>query len=384
LTTPLTPPASVRSQAIEIARGWSSPKAPQSWALTAAIFTSLAEDEQLLALAAVVPEERLPALLFCAAACHLIDGHQPPELVDYFPTAGAPQPEVDRGFGPALRAFCLDHRAELFELFGRRRYQMNEVARSTQVALALATLALPSGSVGVAIIDLGTGAGLGLHLDRYGHRLTSGSWLGDQSSSLVLDCEVEGATPPPLSGSLPTIGLRIGIDLDPIDLSDPEDRRWARSCVPPESDSLARFDQACLITQSHPCTIVRGDAVELLQTVLDEVPDRLLPVVVDTYTAVFLSDQERARLRRILEQRGAGGELAWISLDPLVPLGTSGRDSVQGLDVPEHLVVDYQVHGVFALLGVMTFDHGETGGSLLARAHPSGTSVRWLAGGGSG
>jgi hypothetical protein len=382
--TPPSTPALVRSQAIEIARGWSPPGAPQSWALTAAIFTSLAEDEQLQALAAGVPEERLPALLFCAAACHLIDGHQPPELVDYFPRSGEPQPRIDGGFGPAFRAFCLEHRSDLLELFGRRRYQMNEVARSTQVALALGTLISPSESAGVAIIDVGTGAGLGLHLDRYGHRLSNGDWLGDRTSSVVLHCETEGPTPPPVPPSLPPIGMRIGIDLEPLDLAAPEDRRWARSCVPPETGSLDRFDRASVVAQSHLCPMARGDAVELLPGVLEEVPDDLLPVVVDTYTAVFFSDLDRARLRGVLEQQGAARPLAWISLDPLVPLGTAGRDSVQGLGVPRELVLDYQQHGVFALLGVMTFDHGVCGGRVLARAHPSGTSLTWLDGDGTG
>jgi hypothetical protein len=382
----LTPPstsASVRSQATEIARGWSPPGAPQSWALTAAIFTGLAEDEQLLDLAAGVPEERLPALLFCAAACHLVDGLQPPELVDYFPIGGEPQPRVDGGFRPAFRAFCLEHRAELLELFERRRYQMNEVARSTQVALALGTLLDPSGSGGVAIIDLGTGAGLGLHLDRYGHRLSNGSWLGDRMSPLVLDCETEGPTPPPVPDSLPSIGMRVGIDLEPLDLGDPEDRRWARSCVPPETDSLARFDRASVVARSHPCPMARGDAVDLLPGALDGVPDDLLPVVIDTYTAVFFTDGDRARLRAVLEEQAGARPLAWISLDPLVPLGTAGRDSVQGLAVPRQLVLDYQQRGVFALLGVMTFDRGVCGGRVLARAHPSGTSLTWLDGDGT-
>jgi hypothetical protein len=187
-----------------------------------------------------------------------------------------------------------------------------------------------------------------------------------------------------LSLPLPEIGLRIGIDLDPIDLGDPEDRRWARSCIPPEADSLARFELASQVSISHPSTLVRGDAVDVLPAVLEDLPARLLPVIVDSYTAVFLSPEERARLCSILRHGGADGRLAWISLDPLVPLGTAGRDSVQGLDVPSGLVLEYQRRGVFALLGLMTFDHGKETGALLARAHPSGTSLTWLDASGSG
>ena len=62
----------------------------------------------------------------------------------------------------------------------------------------------------------------------------------------------------------------------------------------------------------------------------------------------------------------------------MVPLGPSGRDSVQGLTLPSSLVRDYQQGGVFAVLGARTF-HGTTDrGRLLARAHPSGSWVEWL------
>ena len=337
--------ATVRSQAEEIAAGWSVPGAPESWALTAAIFGTLADDGELLALAAEIPAERMPALLFCAAAGYLIDEHQPAGLVGYFPAAGEPQPSLDAGFAPAWRAFCLEHRGELLDLCARRHYQMNEVARSTQMALALQWLGGVVPATEVALVDLGTGAGLGLHLDRYCHRLGDDGRLGDPGSPLVLECRVEGPQGPPDLRALPRIEERVGIDLDPLDLADAEDRRWARACVPPETDSLARFDRAARLVGPHPCRMVRGDGLEALPDILDAVPSHLYPVVCDAYTAVFFSDRERARLGELLRHHSAVRELAWISLDPLVPLGTEGRLSVQGIGVPHDLVTEYRARG---------------------------------------
>lgn len=367
----------VQSQATEIARGWSTPGAPQSWALTAAIFDTLARDEQLLTVAADIPSERLPALLFCAAACYLIH-EEGSGLARYFPIVGQPQPAIDAAFAPDFRAFCLAHRFDLLDVCSRRRYQMNEVARSTQVALALGVVGAGSPSTGIAFIDLGTGAGLGLHLDRYHHRLSGGRRLGDRASSVVLDCETAGPFPPIDPCTLPPIGWRVGIDLDPLDLGDSGDRRWAASCLPADSASLERFERATQLALAHPCPIIGGDALDVLPAVLDSVPDHLLPVVVDTYTAVFFSDDERSALRGLLRERGAVGDLVWISLDPLVPLGAPGRHSVQDLDVPRSLATAHRQHGVFALLGVLAFREGRPRGRLLARAHPSGTSMTWL------
>jgi hypothetical protein len=100
--------------------------------------------------------------------------------------------------------------------------------------------------------------------------------------------------------------------------------------------------------------------------------------VTDTYTAVFFADEQRRRLRQLARHWGGVRDLVWISLDPLVPLGVEGRHRVQGLDVPEDLVMEYQRDGVFALLGLVSFEHGHRRGTVLARAHPSGTRMRWL------
>lgn len=372
------PAASVRSQAAEIARGWSRPGAPASWALTAALFTTLADDDELSALAAQIPPPRLPALLFSAAACHLVAALRPPGLVDYFPDdAGSPLPPDPR-FASMFRAFCLEHRAELLDLGARHRYQMNEVARSTQVGLALAALARRDGVESVALVDVGAGAGLGLHLDRYDHRLSSGTRFGDPGSPLVLHCEVAG--PVPSSPRLPAIERRLGMDLAPIDLTVPEARAWARACIPPDAASLARFDAASEVARDHPCTILEGDALDLLPAVLDDLPADLPVVVVDAYTAVFFSEDERARLHTVLRRSRRRALVAWVSLDPLVPLGTAGRDSVQGLAVPSRVVAAYQRGGVFALLGLLVLGPEGEHGVVLARAHPSGTELTWMDG----
>ena len=86
-------------------------------------------------------------------------------------------------------------------------------------------------------------------------------------------------------------------------------------------------------------------------------PDQRI-IVVDAYMAVFLPEDRRARLAGILAQAGLYRSVTWLSLDPLVPLGPSGRDSVQGLPLPPGLIRDYQHGGVFAVLGARIFDGG--------------------------
>lgn len=365
----------VRAQALEVAEGWSPPGALDSWRLTAALFEAIAADEALLERLAALPADRLPALLASAAITFMTRRDRPFPLADYFPDAGAPQPHFDEGFFPAFRAFCTAHLEEILAVCRSHRYQMNEVARCTQITLGIAATTEPSIDP-VALIDLGTGAGLGLQLDHYRYRIGGGTY-GPAAARLSLTCDVRGGNIPP-PAELPRIAGRIGIDLNPVDLEDPEARAWLDACAPPEASALSRLATAIEVARQNPVRVVAGDVIDELPSVLRSVPGGQRIIVVDAYMAVFLPEQRRAELSSVLIEGAQARPVTWLSLDPLVPLGPSGSDSVQGLTLPSSLVLDYQQSGVFAVLGARTF-HGTTdSGRLLARAHPSGGWVEWL------
>lgn len=364
----------IRDQALEVARGWSPPDAPDSWRLTAALFRAIADHGELLGALADLPPDRLPALLASAATAYLVRREGPAELARYFPEPGGPQPPFDDGFYPAVRAFFSSRLGEIVATCRQHRYQMNEVARCTQIALGIAATAA-SAADPVALVDLGTGAGLGLHLDRYRY-VVGGRASGPPGAPLSLGCAVRGPGRPP-PARLPRIADRAGIELDPVDLEDPLARTWLESCTPPEASALARLAAAIGVARQHPAPIVTGDAVSLLPGVLDSLPAGRGVIVTDAYLAVFLPGEQRARLADIMAEAARKRPVTWLSLDPLLPLGPAGTDSVQDLPLPGSLIADYQQHGVFAVLGARTFGPGG-GGRLLARAHPSGQWIEWL------
>jgi hypothetical protein len=376
----------IRAQALEVAAGWSPPDQPESWRLTAALFRMIAEHDALLASLSMMPPDRLPALLASAAITFLVRRDGPGQLASYFPAPGGPQPRFDDGFSAAAAAFVSARLPDIMGICVSHCYQMNEVARCTQIALGIAATR-PRGPIG--LIDLGTGAGLGLQLDRYRY-VIDGTGTGPTAASVVLTCELLSAKQPgakllgakqqPPRPSLPPIAVRAGIELDPVDLDDPAACAWLQACSPPEASALTRLDSAISVMWRHPATIVAGDVVEQLPGVLDGLPADLPVIVTDAYLAVFLAPAQRARLVAILSSASRTRTVIWLSLDPLVPLGPAGRDSVQGLAVPDWLVADYREHGVFAVLGARTFDQAAEGGRLLARAHPSGQWVDWIGG----
>ena len=367
--------AGIRAQALEVAAGWSPPDAPPSWRLTAALLRAIAGHDELLARLAAVPSARLPALLASAAITYLVRRDRPEPLASYFPVPGpaAVQPALDDGFAPAARAFCSARLDDILAECAGRRYQMNEVARCAQIALGIAA----TGVAGpVAVADLGTGAGLGLHLDQYRYRI-GGQVSGPADAPLTLDCAVRGLRRPP-PADVPRIAARAGIDAHPIDVADPAARAWLEACAPPEATALARLTAAVEVARRHPVRLVAGDVTDALPAVLDSFPPALPVIVTDAYLSVFQSGEQRAQLSAVLARAARTRPVTWLSLDPLVPLGPEGRDSVQGLPLPPELVRDYQENGVFAVLGARAFGAGADEGRLLARAHPSGQWVEWL------
>ena len=319
---------------------------------------------------AALPPDRLPALLASAAIVPGAPGPagSPGRL---FPEPGAPQPRFAAGFFPAARDLSgsLD---DIAAVCAGRRYQMNEVARCTQIALGVAATAVP-GADPVALADLGTGAGLGLHLDRYRYQVGP-RVSGADGAALSLSCDVRGSLEPPQV----TAGHhRAGRDrAAPIDVEDPAARSWLEACAPPEAAALARLAAAIEVTRRYPVKPVSWRRRAGAGRGAGEFPAGAQRVVVNTYLAVFLPP-ETAALAAIMAGAGRTRPVTWLSLDPLVPLGPAGGQRPgpraargAGPRLPEH--------GVFAVLGARTFEGGTQRGRLLAIAHPSGQWVEWL------
>ena len=127
------------------------------------------------------PGRLLPALLASAAVSLLVRRDRPVPLTGYFPEPGGPQPEFDDGFYPAAQAFMSARLDDIVAACVAHRYQMNEVARCTQIALGISATTV-SGDGPVALADLGTGAGLGLQLDRYDY-VVGGRRFGPQRAA---------------------------------------------------------------------------------------------------------------------------------------------------------------------------------------------------------
>ncbi|HEX5191630.1 MAG TPA: DUF2332 domain-containing protein [Solirubrobacteraceae bacterium] len=368
-----TDPAVVADQAAVVAAAWSPPHAPPTWALTAAQFATLRDDHELLAIAATIPPDRLPPLLFSAAATFLVRADEPEPLRGWFPRLGEPQPPLGPRFAAQYRSFCLENRERLLQLCARHRYQMNEVGRCAHLLPAL-TAAIASGRA-LALIDIGTGAGLALYLDRYRYRFRSPGGattaLGDPGSAVEIATDVGGTAQLRLPRALPPLAERIGIDIEPLQVADYRVREWLTACLPQEIGAITRFHHAAELAAAGSGRLLRGDACDTLAEAVSSIDADRLICIVDSYVHVFFADEQLRRFRRYVDRLGAERDLDWISLDPLIPMGRDATTTVIGAEPPPSLLRRNRTAGaVFGVLARVGWRHGSRTSELLALGHP--------------
>jgi hypothetical protein len=241
----------------------------------------------------------------------------------------------------------LDERAGLLARFvAERPIQTNEVQRSWVLLPCLLEVARRTGADGFDLIELGPSAGLNLVWDRYRYRYEAGRW-GTADAPLELRGEERRAIPASLLSLRPRVGRRVGVDINPVDVSTDEGARLLKSFVwADQADRLRRLDRAIEALRADPPELVRGDFVELLPGLLAGRRPGVLTVVFQTGTLGYLSPEQRSRLRSTLEEAGAAEPLAFVSTGgPRQKEATYWGISLQLWPGQRELVAEADFHG---------------------------------------
>ena len=118
----------------------------------------------------------------------------------------------------AFHAVLGENREWLARFVLERPVQTNEVQRCWALLPIFLTIARAADRP-LHLVELGTSAGLNLIWDRYGYRYENGTW-GDLSSPLQLEGEERRrSVPEELLRVDVDIERRVGIDLDPVDVT---------------------------------------------------------------------------------------------------------------------------------------------------------------------
>jgi hypothetical protein len=248
----------------------------------------------------------------------------------------------------------------------RRKTRTIDAARCAVLYPAIAEAARRMGAHAVGLIDVGGSAGLNLHVDRVGITYSNGQSLGDASSLVRLSCSVVGDRPIP-TRAMPEVVARVGVDLEPVDLTDADDARWLRACLPPDRpERVARLDAEIALAATAPPLLLQGNPVELLLDAVARVPADALPVVTTTWALSRSPVEGRRRFRHRLGDAAAGRPVAWVSAEgvgvaPAIP--TLGDRPASG----------------HSIIGLALFEGSALRAEAVGRCWSRGRLLAWLA-----
>ena len=308
----------------------------------------IAKDPEVLTLAAQARKgERAPNILFAAVQFLLLKRFPHPLAEFYEPGGTSP----DNAY-PNFRAFCLEHAAAIRELISTRRVQTNEVARSALLLPVFVRVSHEAQGRPLYLLEVGTSAGLNLLWDRYGYNYGNGLKTGDRNSAVQLKCSLRGTVTPPVPATLPDVYRRIGVDLNPIDVDDPEATLWLRALVWPGNPQRVRLlENALAVAREEKPEIVGGDGVALLPELLADVPREAALCIFRVFTN--LPPEARAQLSASIAQHGARRDL-WV---------LSTRRGARPVE---------------STLGLVSYRNGVKSEALLANCENHGGWIEWL------
>lgn len=251
-------------------------------------------------------------------------------------------------------------------LAGRRPVRSNETGRCAVLYPAVAEAAHRVGANAIGLVDVGCRAGLDLNVDRVGIAYSNGQSLGDPSSPVQQSARIVGDRDLP-ERAIPEVVARIGIDVDPVDVTDADEARWLRACLPPDQpERIAMLDAEMALAATAPPLLLRGDALELVGDAIAGVPANALPVVTTTWALARLPLESRLRFLHRLDESATGRAVAWVSVEgvgvaPAIP--TLGDRRASG----------------HSIIGVAVFEHSRLHAEAVGRSWSQGRLLAWLA-----
>ena len=298
--------------------------------------TAVGQDPEVLAWLATLPGEKAqPNLVFASARWH-----------------GVPAPGPYDG----LRAALLGDDGTIRATILARRTQTNEAGRLATLVPAFATLGIDEP---VALLEVGPSAGLVLYPDRWSYRWETAAGPVTAGTGRELRCRVRGDAP--LPAEPPRVAWRGGVDLFPLDVTDPDAMAWLTTLVWPEQqDRRDQLAHAIEVARADPPDLRAGDLLEELPGLVAEASAYGPVVVFHTAVIAYLTEPDRVRFHELMTGLVADGACRWVSNEGKRVLP---RVSATGPPIAEERAT--------FVLGV--------DGRAVAWTHGHGRSMTWLA-----
>jgi hypothetical protein len=258
--------------------------------------------------------------LRCAAAFHaLYQAGNQPELASLYQGQQAVPADINQLIAHAIAR----HDSDLLPWL-ETPPQTNESGRSSNFAAAMLWLAEQGLPTTFHLSEIGSSAGVNLMMDQYRYDL-GGTNVGPETAAIHFSPEWQGDAPPQHDI---TIGSTRGVDLNPLDLTNPAHAARLKAYIWPENlDRFDRMEAAIALANTRSLDLDEGDAADFVDAALaqPQSPDTT-HVLMHSIVWVYLPEETQQHITAAMEAAGAKATsdtpLAWIMLE-------SNRDTLR-------------------------------------------------------
>jgi hypothetical protein len=170
-----------------------------------------------------------------------------------------------------------------------KQTQTNEAGRCAVLLPVLAALPQP-----LALLEVGASAGLCLYPDRYSYQYGNRPCLDPiDGPGPLLRCAIAG--PVPIPATLPEVVWRAGIDLNPLDVTDPDDVHWLETLIwPGQPQRRERLAAAVEVARADPPLLMAGDLTDTVEQMIGQAPAGATLVIFHSSALAYLDPDARA------------------------------------------------------------------------------------------
>ncbi|NDW53221.1 DUF2332 domain-containing protein [Aliiroseovarius sp. PrR006] len=227
-----------------------------------------------------------------------------PDLVAVYPPSPAPSDDqISKALGVALA----DH-ADTLDRWLDLPPQTNEVRRAAVMIAAGHWLAAQY-ELPMHVYELGASAGLNLMWDQFALQ-AGGTRLGPADAPFLLSPDWRGDQP---TGTLPRVLSRRGVDLMPMDITDPDDLLRMSSYL--WADQPERLERSRAAASIFTAKVDQGDAAEWLETQLGNVARDHLTLIYHTIAWQYFPAETQTRCLAAIEAAAQRGPIAHLSME---------------------------------------------------------------------